>query len=690
MTKALFVLYIIIVLPFFAYTQNAVQDSVLLDEITVEAFRTHQTANKGTVPVHILNRQTADGYNKISLLSGFNTISGVRMEERSPGSYRLNIRGSSLRSPFGVRNVKVYWNNIPLTDPGGNTYFNQLAFNNFSGIEIVKGPPSSMYGAGTGGLVLLNSFYNWQPGADAEYITGSYNLQNVLTAFRFGNAAAKHEITYAHNQSDGYREQSKLRRDNFSWTSQYTVNPKYNITTGILYNDMYYQTPGALTQAEFDNNPKMARPAAGAFPGAVAAKAAIFQKNLTIGITNNYVFNNLISGTTTLYGSYTLLKNSAVRNYERRQEPHGGLRSSIDLTLKQKNVQHIISAGVEWQRSYNNVRVAQNKNGNPDTLQTDDDVTQTAYTVFLQTHTTIKNKWMLTAGLGLNKNNTLFTRLNNYPVQEIQLTYPAALMPRFALWRELGKDGSILLNIAKGFSPPTTAELLPSTSILNTSLQAEKGWNYELTTRYAFLQNKLRLSVTGFYFNMQNALVQKRDISGADYFENAGNIKQKGIETQVNYLYNAVNNKVIKKIQSTLAHTYHYFTYGQYENNNVNYKNNFVPSIPRQSIAATVAIQSTFGMYMNANWYYASKIFLNDANVAQAPSYNLVGLRVGYVLPLTTHQINMYAGIDNLLNEKYSLGNDINAAANRFFNAAPTRNFYVGIAWNWQKKYAEK
>jgi iron complex outermembrane receptor protein len=50
------------------------------------------------------------------------------MEERSPGSYRLNIRGSSLRSPFGVRNVKIYYNNIPFTDPGGNTYLNSLAF----------------------------------------------------------------------------------------------------------------------------------------------------------------------------------------------------------------------------------------------------------------------------------------------------------------------------------------------------------------------------------------------------------------------------------------------------------------------------------------------------------------------------------------------------------------------------------
>ncbi|MCH5683602.1 TonB-dependent receptor plug domain-containing protein [Niabella sp. W65] len=73
------------------------------------------------------------------------------MEERSPGSYRINMRGSSLRSPFGVRNVKVYWNDIPLTDPGGNTYFNQLAFNNFNTITLEKSTSSTVYGSGTGG-----------------------------------------------------------------------------------------------------------------------------------------------------------------------------------------------------------------------------------------------------------------------------------------------------------------------------------------------------------------------------------------------------------------------------------------------------------------------------------------------------------------------------------------------------------
>src|SRR5690348_11920947 len=132
-----------------------------LNEVVITAFEQNREINSGTI-VKVLNKNNTDRYNKTSLVHAFNSIAGVRMEERSPGSYRINIRGSSLRSPFGVRNVKVYWNDLPVTDPGGNTYFNQFALNNFSSIEIFKGPPGSLYGAGTGGLILINNLDKWQ------------------------------------------------------------------------------------------------------------------------------------------------------------------------------------------------------------------------------------------------------------------------------------------------------------------------------------------------------------------------------------------------------------------------------------------------------------------------------------------------------------------------------------------------
>ena len=310
-----------------------------LDEVTVKAFEQNRNLSSSIFSVKQIDLNNADRTTKTSLVNSFNSIAGVRMEERSPGSYRINIRGSSLRSPFGVRNVKVYWNDIPITDPGGTTYFNQFAFNNFSTIEIFKGPAGSMYGAGTGGLILLNNLDRWQPGVSLDYLTGSYKLQNIFISARFGTKENKNQITYAHNQSDGYRIQSNMRRDNFSWQSVLKSSDKQQISASLLFTDMYYQTPGALTLAEYTASPKLARPAGSGFPSAVNAQASIFQKNIIAGFTNTSTIYTYLKNTTTFYGAFSQIKNAAIRNYERRNEPGFGGRTYFTF-LKKQNEQN--------------------------------------------------------------------------------------------------------------------------------------------------------------------------------------------------------------------------------------------------------------------------------------------------------------------------------------------------------------
>ena len=100
------------------------------------------------------------------------------------------------------------------------------------------------------------------------------------------------------------------------------------------------------------------------------------------------------------------------------------------------------------------------------------------------------------------------------------------------------------------------------------------------------------------------------------------------------------------------------------------------------TLSALADVQFKNGIYSNITYYSASKIFLNDANTATAEPYHLLGFRTGWKKILQSkYKINFYAGVDNLLNEIYSLGNDINAAANRFYNASPTRNYYVGLSF---------
>ena len=160
------------------------------------------------------------------------------MEERSPGSYRFSIRGSLLRSPFGVRNVKMYWNGLPLTDGGGNTYLNLLDFNAVTSSEIIKGPGGSLYGANTGGVVLFSKDPG-QPGSRLSTVFGSYGLQRYQLSGEFGNDKVKASVQYAHQQADGYREQSAMDRDALNADINFTLSGKSNLNATFFYTDLF-------------------------------------------------------------------------------------------------------------------------------------------------------------------------------------------------------------------------------------------------------------------------------------------------------------------------------------------------------------------------------------------------------------------------------------------------------------------
>ncbi|RYE28236.1 MAG: Plug domain-containing protein, partial [Sphingobacteriaceae bacterium] len=169
----------LLLFPFTFHLASAQQTDTLknLNEVTIKAYLSQQPLLTVPAAVGTINFQQLQLQSGFSLVPAVNTIPGVRMEERSPGSYRLSIRGSLLRSPFGVRNVKVYMDEFPLTDAGGNTYLNSLDLNSIQNINILRGPDGSLYGANSNGVVLIDPFGNRQQKSTASvgFDAGSYH-----------------------------------------------------------------------------------------------------------------------------------------------------------------------------------------------------------------------------------------------------------------------------------------------------------------------------------------------------------------------------------------------------------------------------------------------------------------------------------------------------------------------------------
>ena len=657
-------------------------------EVIVRAYEQNRRLLEVPVSIGVLQQNDLNRYNNVSILPALNTIAGVRMEERSPGSYRLNIRGSSLRSPFGVRNVKIYYNGIPITDPGGNTYLNQFGFYNFQSIEVVKGPGSSLYGAGTGGVMLIESAdFDKEERIRVDHTLGSYGLQNTYVSAGNSNEDSYYKVSYQHLQSDGYRDHSAMQKEVLSFDGGLKL--KNNVLSAhLLYGDLYYQTPGALTLAEYNVNAKAARPRVGAAPGSNEARAAIYLKSFFMGADYKQYFNDHWQNTTTLYGAFSELKNPAIRNFGRNSEPHFGGRTVLQYknNVQPKN-QLIWLAGAEIQRAFNTVQVFRNKTGNPDSLLSNDEVNITQFFAFTQASYQF-NKWLFTAGFSINDSKIDLLRTNKVPITNLQRKFKNQLAPRLAVLYKVDENTSVYGSIAKGFSPPTISELSPSGSAINSGLNAETGNNIEVGTKGSTLQNKLTWDVSAFYYRLSNSIVQRRDALGGDYYINAGSTRQKGLETSVSYRL----GKFIEKEFNTssklwISHTWYHFNYKDFKQMSSNFTGNQLPSVAPTSLIAGLDLYSNTGLYANITYQYTNRIALNDGNTEYASSYNLLGLKTGFKTRFgKIYSINIFAGADNLFNEKYSLGNDINAFGGRYYNVAAGRNYFAGLSVKMNKK----
>ena len=671
-----------------AQTPTKTDSAVTLQNIIVNAYENNRKLIEVAAPVSVTSQAQLNRFGNMSILPALNITPGVSMEERSPGSYRVNIRGSSLRSPFGVRDVKIYLNNIPLTDPSGNTYLNQLSFYNFNSIEIIKGPASSLYGAGIGGAMLIHTLpNNWNKGISFTYSAGSFNTNSINANIKTGDADHENSFSYSHQTSDGYRQQSKMRRDIATWESLLKLNNKQVLHAYMSYSDLYYQTPGGLTLSQYNTDPKQARPGSGSQPGAVDNKAAIYQKTFLAGFSNEYEFNDHWHNTTSLYGSYTDFTNPGIRVYELRKEPHFGGRSVFEYKKEFGATSFQLNFGTEAQKGFFNTRDYGNKLGVADSLQSDDNLNIWQYMFFAQADLTLPHGFIITAGVSLNKSSLQLVHLSSRPSTTQEVIFKNKLPPHLAILKKINKDVSVYASIARGFSPPTVSEVLRSNGLFGTNLQPEDGMDYEAGIKGTLLHNKLYFDISGFFFDLKNTIVQRIDTNGVYYYVNAGSTKQNGVETYLSYQIIDAPHHFINSAKIFTSYAWHDFHYENFKQVSTDFSKNKLPGAAPNVVVAGLDIASKAGCYINITYNYSDKIALNDANSAYASSYNLLGARLGYKKDFTKKiSAEIFAGAENIFDTKYSLGNDINAAVGRYYNAAPGRNYYAGIVFNFNKK----
>lgn len=662
---------------------HAQTDSIQkLNEIIVKGYYNPQPLLRAVGSVSLIDSNQAKNHTKSSLVGLINTVPGVRMEERSPGSYRLSLRGSLLRSPFGIRNIKIYVDDFPLTDASGNTYLNLLDVTALGNIEIYKGPEASNFGASTGGALLISS-----PVLGANQLKGSLNMGAYGLLHQSASLVQTYQnygfsLNQAYQSSNGYRENSALNRKYIQTTQQWAYNQKGQFRALLLYSDLHYQTPGGLTDVQMAAYPKAARLATPTLPSAVQQQAGIYNRTFFGGLAHQYNFNPYFKHVIALFTSYTDFKNPFITNYELRKEQTIGFRTFLNYTNTSATVKYNVQAGFEGASTTSNIKNYGNNSGTMGTMKVSDHLAANQSFAFLRLNVDIDQQLLIEVGSSLNFFNYNYQSYFPQVVEKKTRDFKTVLMPKLAASYILTPNITLRTSASKGYSAPTLAEVRSSDNIINNNLKAEAGWNYEGGLRYATSNRRLFVDATLFDFQLKNAIVRRLNSNNVEYFINAGGTKQLGIELQAAWwLLKLAPTQFLNGLQLRNSYTYSHFRFANFKNAQQDYSNNRLTGVPSHTLVSSLEVGFKKDFYTFVQHNYTTAIPLNDANTFFAKSYHLVDLRAGVRrIALGKVVFDVSFGINNLLNQSYSLGNDLNAANNMYFNPAPGINYDAGIS----------
>jgi len=662
-------------------------DAVSLNEVRVSGYNAGKTVRETAGAISLLTTSDINRGSAVSLQTALNAVPGVRMDQSTLSEARISIRGNGVRASYGIRNIKIYVNEIPITEADGTTRIEAIDVNSIGRAELIKGPASSIYGAGTGGVInfqLQRSPYQEQS-LEASGLAGSYGLHRLATTFRSGGDRVNSYVSYGWQEYDGYREHSKDMRRFLSGNFQLFPDDRRIVTLLLNRTTQYSQIPGALTLDQVSADPLQANATN------LDKKAGRYQDWTRIGLGQQYRFNDQLVNTTSVFTYFYDLNHPLPYAYIRNTYQSYGGRTRFTFDPGFDVLPTRFTIGGEFNEGRTKGTQYVNDKGSEGTLNSNIDYRNTLYSVFYQSETALGANTTLALGLSYN---TLRYEVEDYLKQNQSGTkkFDPQASPRIALSHVFSEALSAHASVSTGFSPPSSSEIKNLDGSINPVLQAEKGINYELNFKGNLLRSRLQYDLALFRQDMKGELIAQSVQQGITIYNNAGKTRHNGVELFLSgQLLKEKSNAIVSSLRPFVSVTYSDFTFVDYKTLNAQnqvtatYDGNRLTGIAPWTFNAGIDLETKPGIYCNASYFYSDHLPLNDANTAFNSSYRVANFRIGYKNQLARHfELNAYAGLDNLLNESYSSIVSLNAAAfgggqPAYFNPSPKRNGYGGL-----------
>ena len=653
------------------------------DAVVVTATRVPQPSLQ--VPASV-DRLYADeiraGRPQVNLSESLGRVPGIIVQNRQNYAQDLQIssRGFGARATFGVRGMRLIADGVPATMPDGQGQASTFALGSAERIEVLRGPFSSLYGNAAGGVIVVDTEDPpVQPLVGGEVMFGSYDTWRAAARVGGWNSL----LDASRFESDGYREHSAVRRDQYNAKFKFALRPETSLTiVGNQLRQPETQDPLGLTRAQVEDNPRQATPEALAFN----TRKTVFQEQ--IGATLGHRLSASSNLQATVYGGSRWVEQYlaiplGAQNLPRSSggvvqldRGYGGaaLRLSTGDALK-------LSVGAEYETMNERRRGFINENGVSGALKRDEDDSVSSTDFYVQAEWRFAERWSLHGGVRTSRvafesDDHFITGAN--PDDSGTKTY-SATTPVAGLLFRISDHISIYGNLGRGFETPTFAELAhqnPPASGLNFDLDASKSRHAEAGVK-AIVADRARVNLAVFDIETKDEIVVDVNAGGRTTFKNAGRTERRGVELGAQTIGRG-------PWSAQLAYTYLDATFAEGFASTVQGASvvvpagNALPGVPKSQAFAQLGYrQPRYYTYLEA--LYRARVPVNDVNSEFAGAYAVFNLVGGLVQQGPGWRISEYVRLDNIADRDYVGSVIVNEGNGRFYEPAARRSVALGV-----------
>ena len=663
--------------------------SLTLEPLVVTAGRTEQ--NSFDVPVSIdviTGGQLQDGSFQANAGDALVRVPGIVApnQARFSSDQQVSSRGFGARSAFGVRGVRLYADGIPLSMPDGQGQMGSFNLSSADRIEVMRGPFSALYGNSSGGVIqVFTKDAPPTPSLTTSYQFGSFNTSRFDVQAGGQQGALNYLLDVSRFETDGYRDHSAARRDQFNAKFGYQLNEQTKLSVVVNALDQpYNQDPQGLTREQMTADRKQAYSTATQFNTGGSKAQTHIGTNLehrldaenTITLAA-YGGQREVQGRLGISGSGAL-SSGGISDISRQ---FAGIDTRWQRRLTTAYGPLTITAGLNYEQMKDDRKGYVNNNGALGALRRDEDNLVSNFDQYLQMEWQLGKNWVVSGGVRHSRVD--FEARDRYiagtnPDDSGKISY-SNTSPVLGVLYHLTPAVNLYANLGKGFETPTFIELAyrPVGSGLNFGLLPSKAQNIEAGVK-AFVNDHSRLNLAFFDISTENEIVTGTSVGGRNTYRNAGRTKRQGLE--ISFDSKLTTNTGLYLSYALLdARFEDTFAAGNGSGNVMS--GNRIPGAPRNSVYGEVNWQlPRWGFTTAVEARYSSKVYVDDLNSDAAASYTVLNWRAGFEQRHSGWSVREYVRIENLTDKAYVGGVLVNDSNGRFFAPAPGRNYIAGIS----------